>query len=73
MYTASLFHSRCVRHTRFTKVKERVSPRRLSSLPSVRPSVGPSFSPDSNIAADRSHPEWIGVGEGANEAEHKTL
>ena len=69
MYTALLFHSRCVRHTRFTKVKERVSPRRLSSLPSVRP----SFSPDSNIAADRSHPEWIGVGEGANEAEHKTL
>ena len=39
MYTALLFHSRCVRHTRFTKVKERVSPRRLSSLPSVRPSV----------------------------------
>ena len=38
MYTALLFHSRCVRHTRFTKVKERVSPRRLSSLPSVRPS-----------------------------------
>ena len=37
MYTALLFHSRCVRHTRFTKVKERVSPRRLSSLPSRPP------------------------------------
>ena len=47
MYTASLFHSRCVRHTRFTKVKERVSPRRLSSpvRPSVRPSPQTPISP----------------------------
>ena len=47
MYTALLFHSRCVRHTRFTKVKERVSPRRLSSpvRPSVRPSPQTPISP----------------------------
>ena len=59
---------RCVRHTRFTIMKERVSLRRRL----------PSFAPNSNIAAaDRSHPEWIGVSEGANEggreAEYKTL